>query len=1200
MRYRTKQTRKNSPLACERRLRPAPDRPRPARGAARWPPGFLAVFVAGSGMIQAAPPETKAKIDFAHDILPVISARCFHCHGPDESSRKGKLRLDQRDQAIKPRSDGSTPVKPGDPQASELVKRITSTDPEERMPPPKEGQPLKPEEIERLKQWIAEGAPYAGHWAFTKPMLPPLPKVQARDWPHNGIDYFILAKLESLNLAPAPAADPHTLVRRVALDLTGLPPALADVEAFVRNPTPAAYEALVEKLLDSPHFGERWARPWLDIARYADSAGYGSDPLRLNIWPYRDWVIQAFNRNVPYDQFTLEQIAGDLLEHPTEEQLIATAFHRNTMTNTEGGTDDEEWRVAAVKDRIGVTAQAWMGVTLHCAQCHSHKFDPISQKDYYRFYALFNQTADNDQPDERPTFPIYNAEQKRQLHSISNELAALEHQLTEDTPEFLAELGTWEKSRARGESWTPLKPEKFETQKGTELVLLEDNSLLATNSVPNRDTYTVTVRLPFTNATALRLETLPHASLPGQGPGHAGGNFVLNDLSVSFAPDTAQAARARFVRIELPGKERMLSLAEVQVFSGGSNVAVHAPATQSSTDYGGPPELAVDGNTDGRFDAAKSTTHTRAESNPWWEVDLGRELAIDRIEVWNRTDANLGDRLNGFRLLALQADRQPSFDGTQPKAALTNTVIALDGTRQIPLLKATADYSQAEFGVSKAIDGSSERKSGWAVGDQFGRAHTAIFELGELPGPGLLIVRLEQSYGDRHVLGHFRISVTDAMRPVLYTPSAIEQIVQITPAERTAAQRTELRRWYRAYAHATADLNKRIAKNRARAEAIKGIPVPIMQELAADKHRRTRLLNKGNFLDPGEELSPGLPASFGQWPEDAPSNRIAVARWLLSPDNPLTARVAVNRFWSQMFGTGMVETEEDFGTQGQLPTHPELLDWLAITFRDGVKPGSDQESDSPGRSSAWDMKALLRLIVTSATYQQSSRPSTKALAQDPRNRLLSRYPRRRLDAETVRDQALFVSGLLSPKIGGPSVYPPQPPGLWKAAFNGERTYETSKGEDRYRRGLYTIWRRTIPYPSMATFDAPSRETCTLRRLPTNTPLQAYVTLNDPVFVECAQALGRRLLQEGGQTPAERIRLGLRLALARPGQEEQIQSLLALYASEIAHYQKNEEDARKLATEPIGPLPDGVTPAEAAAWTVVGNVLLNLDGVLTKG
>ncbi len=567
---------------------------------------------------------------------------------------------------------------------------------------------------------------------------------------------------------------------------------------------------------------------WLDLARYADSAGYGSDPLRPNIWRYRDWVIDAFNRNLPYDRFTTEQLAGDLLPHPTQEQRIATAFHRNTMTNTEGGTDDEEFRVAAVKDRVDTTLQVWMGLTIGCAKCHSHKYDPITQADYYRFFAFFNQTADNDQPDERPTLTVPTPQQQEQNRRISTRIAELKKQLRE------------------------------------------------------------------------------------------------------------------------------------------------------------PARVAV--------------------------------------------------------------------------AALRRTPIPVE---------------------SLAILGH--------------------------------IARLEKS------------------RP--------------------------------------------------------SVPkVPIMVELPADKRRTTHLMVKGNFLNPGEKVEAGVPAAFPPLPKDAMPNRLGVAKWLLHPDNPLTARVVVNRYWAQLFGTGLVETEEDFGTQGEMPSHPELLDWLATKY---VRIG-------------WDTKAFLKLLVTSATYRQSSKVTPDVLAKDPRNRLLSRGPRFRLEAEMVRDQALALGGLLSRKMHGPSVYPPQPPGLWQAAFNGERTWATSKGEDRYRRGLYTFWRRTVPYPSMATFDATSRETCTVRRIRTNTPLQAFVTLNDPVYVEAAQALARRIVKEGGSTIEERACFGLKLCLCRPPQPEQVKQVMALFESEREHYRKDAKAALAMATEPLGPLPAGMDAAELAAWTVVANVLLNLDAVLMKG
>jgi hypothetical protein len=766
--------------------------------------GLLAAPAAVAAGRAATPP-----VNFARDVQPILSKACFACHGPDEGTRAAGLRLDSRAAAV----GGARPaVTPGNPAASRLLARVTEASEARRMPPAKAGPRLTGEQVRVLRAWIQQGAPYTEHWAFRRPQRPPVPAVRLKGWVRNPVDAFVLARLEKEGRRPAPEADRYTLLRRVSLDLRGLPPTPAEVDAFEQDRAPGAYERAVDRLLADPAYGERWARMWLDLARYADSAGYGSDPLRPNMWRYRDWVIDAFNRNLPYDQFTIEQLAGDLLPNPTLEQRMATAFHRNTMTNTEGGTDDEEWRVAAVKDRVDVTGQVWMGITVGCAKCHTHKYDPIQQKEYYSLFHLFNQTADNDQPDEAPVIPAPTAA----------------HQ---------AELAAWE----------------------------------------------------------------------------------------------------------------------------------------------------------GKLAAARG------------------------------------------RLAGLAGDARKAVEAE---------VAALEKARPQP--------------------------------------------------------------------------------PTL----------------------------------------------------------PVLAELPPEKQRRTRVMIKGNFLDPGDPVTGGVPAAFGPLPPGAPANRLGVAQWIVRPDNPLTARVAVNRFWAQLFGAGLVETEEDFGTQGDLPSHPELLDWLATEYQ----------------RLGWDTKALLRLLVGSATYRQSARFT----GADPRNRLLGRAPRHRLEAEMIRDQALALSGLLSRKIGGPSVFPPQPEGLWQAAFNGQRTWTTSTGEDRYRRGLYTFWRRTVPYPSMAAFDAPSREACTVRRPRTNTPLQAFVTLNDPVFVEAAQALGRRILREGGPTLESRVAYGLRLCLCRPARPEEVRTLAALVRSELAHFQQKPQEALALATEPLGKLPEGADAAEYAAWTVAGNVLLNLDGVLTRG
>jgi hypothetical protein len=840
--------------------------------------------------IAATARADSAPIDYNRDVRPILSKHCFACHGQDEGQRKKGLRLDRRDAATRPLDDGNTAIVPGDPDGSELVFRVTEMDETVRMPPPKAGEPLSPPEIETLRRWVEQGATYSEHWAFTAPQDRSLPEVQDRAWPRNGIDAWILQRLEREGLRPSAEADRDLLLRRASLDLRGLPPSPEEVDAYERDLGPVAYERAVDRFLADPAYGERWARMWLDLARYADSAGYGSDPLRPNMYRYRDWVIDAFNRNVPYDRFTTLQLAGDLLPDGPPDRAIATAFHRNTMTNTEGGTDDEEFRVAAVKDRTDSTMQVWMGLTFGCAKCHTHKYDPISHQEYYSLFAFFNQTADTDQPDERPTIPAPTPEIERKRAELDAQIADRRRQLESPAPELAKGQEAWE-------------------------ALLRD-----------------------------------HSPPPAR-----------------FAPLFAGVAGA-----------------------------------------------------------------TRAARR-----------------------------------------------GAVPAAILA--IVDTPGDRR------SAEENEA-------------------------------------------------------VSLHYRAKVSPERKPLRDEIASLEKARPVIPL------------------------------------------LPVMVELPADKRRATHLLNKGNFLDPGATAEPGVPSAFHPLAADAPRDRLGLARWLVDPRNPLTARVAVNRLWAQVFGLGLVETEEDFGTQGEPPSHPELLDWLAIEYA----------------RCGWDTKALLRLIVTSSTYRQSSRVTPELLAKDPRNRLLARSPRYRLEAESIRDQALALSGLLSRKLGGPSVFPPQPDGLWQAAFNGQRTWTTSAGRDRHRRGLYTFWRRTVPYPSMAAFDAPSREICSVRRTRTNTPLQAFVTLNDPVYVEAAQAMARRIVREGGTSVEDRVRYALKLALGRPPQSEQVARLAELYESELGRYRNDARAALALATEPLGPLPEGMDPAELAAWTTVANVLLNLDAVLTRG
>ncbi len=1160
---------------------------------------LLAGLLSPLGAAPAALPGTR--VDFSAEIRPLIAKKCYHCHGPDEGSRKGRLRLDSFEEAARPRKDGSAIV-PGRPGESLLVKRILAHDPDEVMPPPETKAALSAGEVALLQRWIAQGANYTPHWAWVKPQRPPLPPAGKR-WAINGIDRFVAAGLESHGLEPSPAADRHTLIRRLSLDLTGLPPAPEETAAFVNDRGADAYERLVDRLLDSPHFGERWARVWLDLGRYADSAGYGSDPLRPNIWPWRDWLIRALNRNQPFDEFTRDLIAGDLLPDATEDQRLATAFHRNTMTNTEGGTDDEEWRVAAVKDRAAVTAQVWMGLTMGCAQCHTHKFDPISHRDYYSFYAFFNQSEDNDQPDERPTMPVYSAAEQRQRAALQAELADLGTRFQSSPPEYLRELAEWAESAAKPIGWKTLTPvlARSALTNGATLTSGADGSLTASGTAPTRDTYVLQAQAGPGRITALRLEALPDGALPNGGPGRAGqGQFVLTDLRLEVTPATPRSATARFVRVEAPGPNRFLSLAEVQVFSGGQNVAPKGTPTQSSTDYLGDANRAVDGNTDGNYDSARSTTHTRQENDPWWELDLGNDVAVESVALWNRTDG-VGERLANSRVKLLDADRRVVWESTLATAPAPVTKVGPASPREVPLGFASADFAQPQFGPELAIDRNPGQRSGWAVGGALGQPHFLVAELAEPlaePGPVNLTVTLAHNYGEAHTLGRFRLSVTDREAPVRAFPPPVAEALRIAASDRSSGQQQALADYYRPHSTTLGPVARQLEAKRKELDSVRGTPVPVIREVAQERRRTTRVLNKGNFLDPGDPVTAAVPAAFHPLPPGAAPDRLGLAAWLTAPENPLTARVAVNRFWGLLIGRPIVETEEDFGTQGTLPSNPELLDWLAVSFQ--TPPPADRRGMDPWNPAlGWDFKGLVKLIVQSATYRQSSVTTPDRMERDPLNRLFSRASRRRLDAETLRDQALALSGLLARKIGGPSVYPLQPDGLWRAAFNGERSWATSAGEDRYRRGLYTFWRRTVPYPSMATFDAPSRESCTVRRQPTNTPLQAFVTLNDPTFVECAQALGRRLAAGDGDV-ADRVRRGLELVTGRPAGDRQVATLQSLFETEREAFVPDPESARRLATDPLGPLPPDLSAAEAAAWTTVGNVLLNLDAVLTEG
>jgi mono/diheme cytochrome c family protein len=1015
--------------------------------------------VAGHHGLAASPP----KVDFARDIQPIFIKRCYECHGPDKQ-RHG-LRLDRKDDALRGGKSGKPLLLPGKSAESELIARVTSQDPDEVMP--NKGEPLTADQIGLLRAWVDQGGIWPDekkHWAFLKLIRPQLPRVKNAAWPRNEIDRFILARLEQEKLSPSAEADRATLIRRLSLDLTGLPPAIEQVDAFLNDRSAQAYEKLVDRLLASPHCGEQLARGWLDLARYADSNGYQVD-LARSMWPYREWVIAAFNRNMPFDQFTIEQLAGDLLPNATLEQKIATGFNRNTKTNDEGGGDDEEYRTKAVKDRVATTATTWLGLTMMCAECHTHKYDPIAQEEYYRFYAFFNSTADRGNSTE-PSMAVPAPPTEQKVAYLRSQLTRLKQELTEAERRLPTEQAAWEQRMAgKTNVWVTLDLTKAISTGGATFTNLPDQSLLATGVNPTYDTYQIEAETGLHHITAILLEVLPDPSLPKNGPGRWGqtGNFILDELAMT------------------------------------------------------------------------------ATAGP----------------------------------------------GERPRSVFFS--------------KATADWEQQYYRAEHAVD--RNPKTGWAIGPKFGQRHFLIAELAEpleLNGSAKLGFRFDSYHGNNHSIGRLRLSATAERDPIALwpLPSPAAEVLAVPAAKRSPEQQRLLATHYRTVSPTIRKIEREIFRlNEREAElANTKYTTLVMKEL--EQPRTTHIQVRGNFLDKGKEVTPGVPAVLPPLPSDQPANRLALARWLVSPENPLTARVTVNRLWERVLGTGLVKTSEDFGKQGEAPSHPELLDWLACEFRDGPT-GLTRPTER------WDTKHILKLIVMSATYRQSAIAGEQLLEKDLYNRLLARGPRFRLDPEIIRDQALAVSGLLDPEVGGPSVYPVQVANLWKELGFlrpeiGMDEWPTSDGPDLYRRGLYTFWRRVCTYPTFATFDAPSREVCISRRPRSNTPLQALATLNDPVFLEAARVLAQRIMLQGGSAPEKQVDYAFRLCLARPPTKTERQRLLSLYEQQLEGFQRDAAAAEKLLGQGPAERPANLDLRKLAAWMMVGNVLLNLDETLTKG
>lgn len=1004
------------------------------------------------------------QVDFQRDIQPIFAAACVQCHSAKKAA--GQLRLDAKSAALKGGISGAA-IAPGNSKQSRLLTRILGEGGEQRMP--LGGESLTAQQIELIRRWIDEGAVWPEqnseprtqhaelpkHWAYVKPARPALPAIKNQAWVRNAIDAFILARLEKEGLRPAPEADRTTLLRRVSLDLIGLPPTPKEVDEFLADTSKDAYEKVVDRLLASPHYGERWARPWLDLARYADSHGYEKDRPRV-MWKYRDWVVNALNQDMPFDQFTVEQLAGDMLPNPTNDQLIATGFHRNTMLNQEGGVDDEEARWETLIDRVSTTSTVWLGSTVGCAQCHNHKYDPFSQKEFYKLLAFFDshdyyilEMPGSEGWVIEPELELPTSEQAAQRDKLRAELKAVEETLKTQTPALNAAQAQWKTDlRAEPERWQVLDPLTFKSANGTKLEKLADKSLLASGAVPISETYTLDVQLPPSTVglTGLRLEALADAKLPQGGPGRDPyGNFVLSGIE-----------------LKVNGQPVLLKEALADDFAG-------------------------------RPDARQLFSPGEVPGNGW-AIDATRDTT----------------RLNRQIVLTFA---QP-LKLNQPSAATIS-----------------------------------------------------IKQIGKTVGQGL---------------GRVRLSISESTEPtrIVSLPLRFKAMLETPAARRTAKQQESLSEQFRAL---TPLLKAERDRARSLRDAISNLGIvtaQIMREKQSFERPSTYLRLRGNYMTKGEKVFAATPASLHAFPESAPINRLGLARWLVSRENPLTARVTVNRHWEQFFGRGIVETSEDFGTQCAPPTHPELLDWLAVEFME----------------SGWSTKKLHRLIVTSATYRQSSKVTPALLEKDSYNRLLARGPRFRLDAETIRDSALVASGLLTRKLGGPPVYPVQPEGIWMNPYDGASIkWQTSNGGDRYRRSLYTFLRRTAPYPMMTNFDATSREFCTVKRTRTNTPLQALNLLNDEAFLDLARALARRMLTEVSGGLKTRLSYGFRLCVARPPSDAELAKLEKLYQRQLDIYRADTTNVQQLAKG----MAETGNPAEAAALTMVANVLLNLDEMLTK-
>jgi hypothetical protein len=1035
---------------------------------------------------------------FNRDIRPILSENCFACHGPDAKHREADLRLDVRESAVAKRDHQA--ITPGDASASGIIERITSADADLKMPPEKTGRTLTPAQVELLRQWIAQGARYEEHWSLIAPLRSPLPTTKDPTWARNDIDRFVLARLEREGLHPSPEASKETWLRRVSLDLTGLPPTVEQRSEFLADESPKAHERVVDRLLASESFGERMAMHWLDLARYADTNGYNNDEERTQ-WLWRDWVIDAFNQNLPYDQFVIEQLAGDLLPNPTVSQRIATAFNRNHVFTTEGGIIEEEYRVEYVADRVHTTATVFLGLSMQCARCHDHKFDPISQKDYYRFFAFFNNIAErtvgyNATRVSEPTLRAPSRDQQAEIDRLDKSLADLERRRAERESLVAEEQAQWEADLLK------------------RLASGEPNPAIDARLM---------LHLPLDETIGDKVADAIDAKRSGKVVGPA--KWVAGKVGEA---------------LELDG-QGYLELGDVGAVEHSDSFSVAAWVFLTSKD--------------------PSTVLSKMdEANAHRGYDLIIEQGKPAMHLIHRWD---GD---GLKVVA----RDPL-----PLNAWHHLAMTYDGSSKAAGINLFVDGQEQPLEVSHdKLSGAATIKTDKPF--HVGRRSASASFRGKLDDVRLYGARLSADDVGKLAAGQ--------------DIAALAEILKMPAAERSEAQREQLRRYYlESVDKPSRELATQIAtlaKQKRELEA--AFPVTmVMQEMP--QPRPAFILKRGQYDQPGEAVTAGVPASLPPLAESAPPNRLGLAQWLVSPSHPLTARVAVNRWWELFFGAGIVETAEDFGSQGSWPTHPELLDHLAVTLSSGSE-----------NVKAWDVKGLLRQIVLSATYRQSSRVTPELLERDPKNRLLARGPRFRLSAETIRDSALAVSGLLADRVGGPSVMPYQPDGLWQdVSVERRAVYQPGQGEDLYRRSMYTFWKRTCPPPGMTTFDAPDRETCTIRRARTNTPLQALVLMNDPTYLEAARKLAARVLKEGGRADDSRVEYAFRLAVSRDPREAEQKLLLNLLGQAKRRFSAAPEAAEKLLAVGASPRDTQLDVSELAAWTTLSSMILSLDETITK-